>query len=97
MKKKSQKLTRCIRKANFKAIDDDFSSVDWEKEFTGLNTEQSYSKFHEFYERTCTKNIPKVRELYKKSSEKWVNREVKDAVREKHLSWYILKKGLCSE
>jgi hypothetical protein len=67
--------------------------MDWTNKLKGLNAQQSYSKLHDIYERTCTQNIPKVREGVKKKSERWVNREVKDAVKLKHRSWYQLKKG----
>ena len=86
-------MFKLIRRANFEAISADFSSVDQTKELNDLNAKQSYSKFHNFYEKTSEKNIPKVREKVKKSSEIWMTREVKDAVREKHQSQYRLKKG----
>ena len=46
-----------IRKAKLKAINDDFSSVDWDPELTGFNTEQSYSNFHDF---TLKEGEPKI-------------------------------------
>ena len=90
---KKHKIIKLIRRANFEAISADFSSVNWTKELNDFNAEQSNSKFHDFYNKTCEKNIPKVRERVKKSSEIWMTREVKDAVREKHQSWYRLKMG----
>ena len=67
--------------------------MDWTKELNYLNAEQSYWKFHDFNEKTCDKNIPRVREKVKNRPDTWRTRAVKDAMREKHLSWYRLKKG----
>ena len=64
-------MFKLIRRANFEAIIANFSFVDWTNRLNDLNAEQSYSKFHNFYEKKCEKNIPKVRERVKKSSEIW--------------------------
>ena len=82
-----------IRRANFSAISDDFLSVDWSKELRSLNVDISYKKFYEFCQSTCLKNIPMSSPNSKRKTEPWMIREVKEAVRGKHDTWYRLKKN----
>ena len=70
-------------KANFEEINKELGSVNWESEFEGLNTNETWNNLKEKIFSAMENNVPKTKPCGKKHK-KWMDRGTLRTVRKKH-------------
>ena len=71
-------------KADFKAINEQFASVEWEGKFQNMDVEQSWNEFKQKYEECVDKYVP-YQTVKASRKQPWFRKKVKEAVRKKQL------------
>ena len=82
-----------FNKADFSQISDEFFSVNWDYEMSGLNTQECYEIFIKKYDEACTNFVPTARPGSKRKSEPWIDNTICEIIRLKHTTWYKMNQN----
>ena len=78
------------KKAKFNEITKHFESINWDTVLTPLDAHSCDEYFLKEYYKTCESYVP-LRKLRKSNDPLWMNKNLKDRIKEKHRLWFKLK------
>ena len=78
------------KKAKFNEIIKHFESINWDAVLAPLDANSCYEYFLKEYHKTCESYVP-LRKLRKSNDPLWMNKNLKDRIKEKHRLWFKFK------
>ncbi|CAF1100150.1 unnamed protein product, partial [Brachionus calyciflorus] len=76
-----------FRKGDYAAFSGFFNGLNWKQIFTGLDVNQMYEKFIDYYDMGCKRFIPA--KALNKKDKSWMSKETKDCIKKKLKAWKL--------
>jgi hypothetical protein len=69
-----------FEKGNYNLMNEYFSKINWDHEFSNLNVNETYNKWLSIYHDACSKFVPKLKQHENKRIKDplWMNRNIKN-------------------
>jgi hypothetical protein len=78
-----------FEKGNYNLMNEYFSKINWDHEFSNLNVNETYNKWLSIYHDACSKFVPKLKQHENKRIKDplWMNRNIKNKCKKKRVLW----------